>query len=361
VSALSDGEVLELHRVLVETPSVSGSEAGIATLVADFLGGRGQAVTRLGNSLLALSGSGPLLLLDSHLDTVPPGMGWSTEPFAATRVGDRVQGLGANDAKASVAAMTAAFLALSRDHLPITLGLALVASEETTSQGTRDVLEHLEGAGLPLRGAVFGEPTELDLAVAQKGLLVLELVARGSARHAGHPPCPGEESAVRLLARDLSALAEVDLRPDDPHLGRATLEPTLLRAGTARNVVPAEAVATVDGRTTPALAPADIVARLRAALASEVRVVSDRLGPRATPETSALLRAARLAHPGARQYGSPTLSDWALLPASTPAIKVGPGSSSRSHKPDEYVHEAEVLEGARFYARLCRAFAAEVA
>jgi acetylornithine deacetylase/succinyl-diaminopimelate desuccinylase-like protein len=176
-------------------------------------------------------------------------------------VGDRVQGLGANDAKASVAAMTAAFLALSRDPLPITLGLALVASEETTSQGTRDVLVHLEGAGVPVRGAVFGEPTELDLAVAQKGLLVLELVARGSARHAGHPPCPGEESAVRLLARDLSALAGVDLRPDDPHLGPATLEPTLVRAGTARNVVPAEAVATVDGRTTPALAPAEIVAR----------------------------------------------------------------------------------------------------
>jgi acetylornithine deacetylase len=92
-----------------------------------------------------------------------------------------------------------------------------------------------------------------------------------------------------------------------------------------------------------------------------VRVLSDRLGPRATPAGSALLRAARAARPEARQYGSPTLSDWALLPDATPAIKVGPGSSSRSHRPDEYVHEAEVLEGARFYARLARAFAAEAA
>jgi acetylornithine deacetylase len=92
-----------------------------------------------------------------------------------------------------------------------------------------------------------------------------------------------------------------------------------------------------------------------------VRVLSDRLGPRATPGASALLRAARAARPGAREYGSPTLSDWALLPEATPAIKVGPGSSSRSHRPDEYVHEAEVVEGARFYARLARAFAAEVA
>ena len=101
--------------------------------------------------------------------------------------------------------------------------------------------------------------------------------------------------------------------------------------------------------------------RLRTTLRSEVRVLSDRLGPRATPASSALLRAARAARPQAREYGSPTLSDWALLPEATPAIKVGPGSSSRSHRPDEYVHEKEVLEGVQFYVRLARAFAAEVA
>ncbi len=361
MSTLADREVLELHRLLVATPSLSGSEAEICSRMADYLTARGHAVTRLGNSLLALAGAGPLLLLDSHLDTVPPGPGWSTDPLTATVLDGKIHGLGANDAKASVAAMTAAFLALAEEGLPIAVGLALVACEETTAQGTEDVLAHLAGSGIPVAAAVFGEPTELDLAVAQKGLLVLELVARGASRHAGHPPTEGEESAVRRLARDLHALGELDLRPDDPHLGRATLEPTLVHAGTVRNVVPAEATATLDGRTTPALPPAEIVQRLRAALRSEVRVVSDRLGPRATPGTSALLRAARAARPQAREYGSPTLSDWALLPTSTPAVKVGPGSSSRSHRPDEFVHEAEVLEGARFYAHLARAFAAEVA
>jgi acetylornithine deacetylase len=358
VSALTESDVLALHRMLVSTPSVSGSEQEIADRMAGFLAERGLPVTRLGNSVLALHGSGPLLLLDSHLDTVPPGPGWSTAPFAATVIGDRVLGLGANDAKASVAAMTAAFLDAAGESLGITLGLALVASEETTAQGTQDVLEHLAREGHAVEAAVFGEPTELQLAVAQKGLLVLELVARGTTRHAGHPRARGETSAVRLLARDLRELDDVDLAPDDPRLGRATLEPTVVRAGAARNVVPSEATATVDGRTTPALPPEEIVTRLRAVLSSEVRVVSDRLGPRATPESCTLLRAARVARPGAREYGSPTLSDWALLPAATPALKVGPGSSARSHKPDEFVHEREVLEGAQFYARLVRAFAA---
>jgi acetylornithine deacetylase len=361
VSTLADRDLLDLHRLLVATPSLSGSETEIASRMADFLAARGHAVTRLGNSLLALAGAGPLLLLDSHLDTVPPGSGWSTEPYAATVIDGRIQGLGANDAKASVAAMTAAFLDLAEKRLPITVGLALVACEETSAQGTQDVLAHLAGMEMPVAAAVFGEPTELDLAVAQKGLLVLELVARGTSRHAGHPSAEGEESAVRRLARDLHLLAEVDLRPDHPALGQTTLEPTLVHAGTVRNVVPAEATATLDGRTTPALPPGEVVQRLRTTLRSEVRVLSDRLGPRATPGASALLRAARAARPGAREYGSPTLSDWALLPEATPAIKVGPGSSSRSHRPDEYVHEAEVVEGARFYARLARAFAAEVA
>jgi hypothetical protein len=124
-------------------------------------------------------------------------------------LGERVQGLGANDAKASVAAMTAAFLDAAGESLGITLGLALVASEETTAQGTQDVLAHLAREGHAVAAAVFGEPTELQLAVAQKGLLVLELVARGTTRHAGHPRTRGEASAVRMLARDLRELDDV--------------------------------------------------------------------------------------------------------------------------------------------------------
>lgn len=357
---LAAEELLELHARLIEIPSLSGEEGAIADFAAGFLTARGARVERIGHSLVATAGAGPLLLFDSHLDTVPPGPGWRREPFAATREAGRVYGLGANDAKASVAAMTAAFLELAPEPLGVTLALALVAEEETKSRGTRDVLDWLAVHGLAVAGAIFGEPTGLDLAVAQKGLVVLELTARGEAAHAAHARALGAANAARRLARDLVALEGLDLGPDHPQLGATTLEPTVVRAGSARNVVPAEASAILDVRATPLVAPETLVARVRAAVAGEVRVVSDRFAPRQTPAGSALLAAARAARPEARRYGSATLSDWALLPAGTPGIKVGPGRSERSHTPDEYVDESELLDGAQFYAALARAFARQL-
>lgn len=360
VRPLAEAELLALHRDLVATPSVSGEEGPLARWLAEFLAGRGARVERVGDSLLALAGAGPLLLFDSHLDTVPPAPGWTRDPFAASVEDGRVHGLGANDAKASVAAMTAAFLAVADGELPITLALALAAEEETTGRGTRALLEALAAAGRPVAAAVFGEPTGLDLAVAQKGLVVLELVAAGTAAHAAHARRLGAVNAARLLARDLMALGDLALDPEHPRLGATTVEPTVVRAGTARNVVPAEATAILDVRTTPALAPAVVIERVRAQAISEVRVLSDRFAPRETPP-GALLDAARAALPGASEYGSATLSDWALLPAEVPGIKLGPGASERSHTPDEWVLESEILDGARCYEALARAFAAALA
>ena len=360
VRPLTEGELLELHRDLVATPSVSGEEGPLASWLADFLAARGARPERLGDSLLVAAGTGPLLLLDSHLDTVPPGPDWTRDPFAATVVAGRVHGLGANDAKAAVAAMTAAFLALAAAPLPVTVALALVAAEETNGHGSRDVFEALAARGRLPAAAVFGEPTGLDLAVAQKGLLVLELVATGTAAHAAHARRLGAVNAARLLARDLMALGDLALGPEHPQLGATTLEPTVVRAGTARNVVPAEATAVLDVRTTPALAAAEVIARVRTKAVSEVRVLSDRFAPRATPP-GPLLDAARAARPGAREYGSATLSDWAQLPEGVPGIKLGPGASERSHTPDEWVLESEILAGARCYEALARAFAAAAA
>jgi acetylornithine deacetylase len=358
---LSAEEILALHTRLVETPSVSGEERAAADLAAEWLAPSGARLERIGDSLLALAGEGPLLLLDTHLDTVPPAPGWQRDPFVATRTGGRIYGLGANDAKASAAAMIAAFLECAPATAGITLGLALVAEEETKSRGTRDVLDRLAAHGFAIAGAVFGEPTGLDLAVAQKGLLVLELVARGQAVHAAHARALGAPNAARLLARDLVALEGLELGPDHPELGTTTLEPTVVRAGSARNVVPAEASAILDVRAVPGIAPETIAQKVRAAVVGEVRVLSDRFAPRQTAAESALLAAARAARPEARAYGSATLSDWALLPADVPGIKVGPGRSERSHTPDEFVFEQEVIDGAAFYADLARAFAAEVA
>jgi len=356
---LPDREILALHRAITAIPSVSGQEVALADFLGALLRRNGVAVTRLGPlgaSLLATVGEGPLVLFDTHLDTVPPAPGWTRDPWDVQAVDGRVHGLGANDAKASVAAMTAAFLAFREAALPFTLALALVEGEETRGTGTEAVLAELDRRGTPPTAAVVGEPTGLDLAVAQKGLLVLELVARGDACHAAHAAALGAANAARRLAHDLVALEGVDFGPPHPYLGAVTLEPTRLQAGTARNVVPGEAMAVLDVRTTPAVEPREVVERVRRAVTSEVRVLSDRLRPRETPAESPLVEAAREARPAARLFGSATLSDMVFLQG-IPALKCGPGRSERSHTPDEFVLESEVLEGARFYARLVRACA----
>jgi len=353
---LPEREILALHRGITAIRSVSGEEAGIAGFLGDLLRRNGVVVERIGNSLLATLGHGPLLLLDTHLDTVPPAAGWTREPWDVQSIDGRVYGLGANDAKASVAAMTAAFLAFREAELPFTLALALVEGEETRGTGTEAVLAELARRGTPPTAAVIGEPTGLDLAVAQKGLMVLELIARGDACHAAHAATLEATNAVRGLARDLVALERVDFGPPHPRLGPITLEPTTLRAGTARNVVPGEAAAVLDVRTTPALSRREIVERIERLVAGEVRVLSDRLVPRETAESAPLVEAARHARPQARICGSATLSDMVFMEG-IPAVKCGPGQSERSHTPDEYVLESEILEGARFYTRLVRAYA----
>jgi acetylornithine deacetylase len=352
---LPDREILALHRAITAIRSVSGEEAELAGFLGDLLRRNGVAVEGIGNSLLATVGRGPVLLLDTHLDTVPPAPGWTRDPWEVESVDGRVYGLGSNDAKASVAAMTAAFLAFREAALPFTLALALVEGEETKGIGTEAVLAELHRRGTPPAAAVVGEPTGLDLAVAQKGLMVLELVARGDACHAANAAALGAKNAVRRLARDLVALERVDFGPAHPRLGPVTLEPTQLRAGTARNVVPGEATALLDVRTTPALTPREVV-RISAVVEGEVRVLSERLRPRETAESDPLVEAAREARPEARLFGSATLSDMVFLEG-IPAVKCGPGRTERSHTPDEFVLESEILDGARFYTRLVRAFA----
>jgi acetylornithine deacetylase len=370
---LPEREVLALHQAITAIRSVSGEEGEVADFLEQWWLRRGVVPLRLGNSLLLLSpgpqtaAAGPeavaglpLLLLDTHLDTVPPVPGWSRDPWDSRPEGGKVYGLGANDAKAAVAGMIAAFAAFAEVELPFTLALALVEGEETRGTGTAAVLEELARHGCRPAAAVIGEPTGLDLAIAQKGLLVLELVARGDACHAAHAWQLGAANAARRLAHDLVALEAVDLGPPHERLGSVTVEPTQLRAGTARNVVPGEAIALLDVRTTPGLPAAEVVRRIRQAVSGEVRVLSDRLVPRETAAGAAVVEAARRVRPEARLYGSATLSDMVFM-ADVPAVKCGPGSSERSHTADEFVWESEVLAGARFYTRFIGSFAEEAA
>jgi acetylornithine deacetylase len=353
---LAPEEVLQLHQEIVSIPSLSGSEARLADWLEAWLRARGVTVERHGHSLIASCGAGPIVLLDTHLDTVPPAPGWTRDPFRPETEDGRVYGLGSNDAKASVAAMIAGFLAARERRLPFTVVLGLAEAEETKGTGTQAILAELGKRAEPIAAAIVGEPTNLDLAVAQKGLLVLELVARGEACHAAHAAELGARNAAVELARDLVAVAGLDLGGRHAMLGAPTLQPTVVRAGTARNVVPAEASAVLDVRTVPG-AHHELIDRVQRAVRGEIKVLSERLEPRETSPDEPIVRAALAARPGARVYGSATMSDLVFLHG-VAAIKCGPGRSERSHTPDEFVLEEEILQGAAFYSDVLESFAA---
>lgn len=350
----SSPDEAELLRELVATPSVSGGEAAAAHRAAEAARAFGLRVRVAPHGVVAEAGrpDGPSLALVSHLDTVPPGDGWTRAPFAAEIDDDRLYGRGASDAKASVAAMLAAAAdAHAAGRLRGRLLVILGFGEETRDSTMASAV----AACGRVDAAVVGEPTGLDFAVAQRGLMMVDLVARGTQGHAGHAREPGFRNALIELARDLTKLP--GLFDDRQHavLGRVTATPTMAEAGVGRNVTPPTARALLDVRSTPDWTHAEIADRLRASLDSEVVVVSERLVPCQTPAASRLLDAAERARPSGRRYGSPTCSDWVFL-AGLDVVKCGPGDTRLSHAPDEWVSLAEVREARRFYAALAEEY-----
>jgi len=356
---MNETELLALHRELVAIPSVSHQERALCDHLEAWLRARGVQVERVGDNLFAASapaGSG-YLCFNSHLDTVPASPRWTRPPHQVEVVNGRVYGLGSNDAKAAVAAMIAAFLRLrGRPDSPPVL-LALVCDEETGGKGAEVLLPYLRQRGIRIQAAIVGEPTGLDIVTSQKGLLLLELRAQGRACHAAHGRALGAPNALRILAQDLVALDAAELGPDHPTLGPVTIEPTMAHGGTARNTIPAEASCFLDVRTNPFPGQLEIASRLQSVVRGELKIVSDRLAPCEIPSDHALVLAARKARPQARLIGSRGVSDWVWFSGhEIPAVKAGPGETERSHTPDEYVLESEVLEGAVFYERTALAY-----
>jgi len=355
LASTSPAEV-ELLRELVATPSVSGHEEPVARLVEARARALGLAVRRDDASVtVEVAGGAPgrTLAFISHLDVVPPGEGWTRDPFAALIEGDRLYGRGSGDAKASVAAMVmaAADLAVrggpARGRLLVILGYC----EETrhTTMGTA-----VARAGT-IDAAVVGEPTNLDVAVAQRGLMMVDLVARGDQRHAAYATDGGGVNALAMLGRDLARLEGIFADRSHPVLGLTVATPTMIEGGISRNVTPPVARAVLDVRSTPAWTHEELAARLRERLECEVVVTSDRLVPCEAPQDSALAAAACAIRPAARRFGSPTCSDWVFV-RQVDAVKCGPGTSRRSHTADEYVDLPEVTDARAFYARLAEVY-----
>jgi acetylornithine deacetylase len=350
------GEI-NLLRELIAIPSVSGQETELAVFIEETVRRWGLEVLRTAHGVqVEVRGwaSGPTIALASHLDVVPPGAGWTRDPYTPVIEGTRLYGRGSGDAKASVAAMLyAAKDIVDSGGMDAGRLLVILGYGEETKNTTMGAA--VEAAG-EIDAAVIGEPTALDFAVAQRGLMMVDLLAQGDQRHAAY--ASGEDgftNAVQVLSRDLLKLDGLFASRTHPVLGRAMATPTMLEAGISRNITPPVARAVLDVRSTPDWTHEELAQELRTALTCDVIVTSRRLVPCETPPGSRLLAIASQLRPAATQFGSPTCSDWVFF-REIDAIKCGPGTSRRSHTADEYVDMPEVTAARGFYAELVRAY-----
>ena len=307
-----------------------------------------------GRNLTAMldGGDGPLLLLNSHTDTVPIGQGWTRDPLRADIENGKIYGRGSNDAKGCLIAMIlGAHKAFTSNAPKGKVLLAASCEEEVLGQGLEILLPTLPRPD----AAVVGEPTGLKAAVAQKGLLLLEIIAKGRSAHAAHG---GGVNAVEAAARDVLSLSKMAIDTEHPTLGKPTIHVTQISGGERHNVIPDLCKIVVDIRTTPSVSPEEIIALVKKTVEGEVTIRSNRLGSVETDPNHAIVQAALAANPSGRAYGSPTLSDWVFLKG-IPTVKAGPGDSKRSHTPDEYIEIAELEAGVDFYEKLIRSYFAK--
>lgn len=339
---------VELLRRMVATPSVTGDEQAVADLVTAQLSAWGLEPRRERCNVLCLnrhaSPDRPTLMLCAHLDTVPPNAGYTRDPYDAGTDPDRVWGLGSNDDGGSVVAMIGAFRRLyDRTDLPCNVLLALTCEEERSGPNGA---AHLwsDGCFGPYSPtlAIIGEPTGCLAATSERGLLVIDGEAHGVSGHAARDE---GINALYIALDDIAHLRHYDFDRVSPLMGRVRLTVTQMTCGTAHNVVPDTARFVVDIRPTEQYTNAEILDLLQRECRSTLTARNLLNRSSATHPDSPLLRAVEKL--GIATYSSPTTSDWVRTPCD--AIKLGPGESCRSHRPDEYILVSEIEQAISFY------------
>lgn len=342
-------DCLYLLMRLIETPSYSREEDKTATVIGEFLIERGVEVHRVGNNVIAYNAHfdehKPTLLLNSHHDTVKPNPGYTRDPFKATIEDEKLYGLGANDAGGCLVSLIATFL-YYHGQKDLSYNICLIASAEEEVSGRGGIEEAYKHVPI-CDFAIIGEPTLLNLAIAEKGLMVLDCVASGESGHAAR-----EEgvNAIYKAVRDIEWFRTFSFSKVSEFLGPVKMSVTMINAGSQHNVVPASCTFVVDVRTTDVYSNIEVLDIIRQYVHSEVTPRSTRLNPSTISVDHPIVVSGL--NLGKQVYGSPTMSDQALLPI--PSLKVGPGDSARSHSADEFIYLDEIKEGVRFYIDLLK-------
>lgn len=340
-------DCIRLLEQLIATPSLSRQEEATAELIATFLAEQGLEVQRAGHNVWVRHPHWkeglPVVLLNSHHDTVKPAASWQRNPHQPTWEGDQLFGLGSNDAGGPLISLIATFLSLKdRQDLPFNLLLAATAEEEISGAG--GIASILPNLG-PIACGIVGEPTLLDAAIAERGLIVVDGEAQGVSGHAAR-----EEgvNALYIATEDVDRLRKFQFPKVSKLMGPVKVSITQIEAGTQHNVVPDRCRFVMDIRVNEHYSNQEVVDQLQAICQSELKPRSLRLQSSGLAQDHPLMRAVEAC--GLSTYGSPTLSDQALM--SFPTVKIGPGDSARSHTADEYIRRTEIEAGVATYIRV---------
>ena len=339
-------EAVELLKRLIATPSVSREERAAADILADFIEKCGLPAKRIGNNILvheALAPEKPTLLLNAHIDTVKPVSTWTRDPFSPTVEDDRLYGLGANDCGGGLVSLLQVYRLLRGKNTPYNLVYLASCEEEVSGAGGFSLaLPELPKIDV----AIVGEPTGIQPAIAEKGLMVIDGVAYGKSGHAAR-----EEgiNAIYEALDDLVWLRDYRFKKKSILLGYTKMTVTVLNSGTQHNVVPDECHFVIDVRTNEYYQNEFLFAFLQKHMKKcELKARSFRLSSSHIPVGHPLVQ--KSIKMGMIPFGSPTLSDQALMPF--PSMKLGPGDSARSHTADEYICISEIEKAIETYCTL---------
>jgi acetylornithine deacetylase/succinyl-diaminopimelate desuccinylase-like protein len=342
-----DEIAITLLQQLVAIPSFSREEEGTALVLEQFFKQYDIPVERTGHNVWARNrhfrAGLPTILLNSHHDTVRPNSAYTRDPFKAEIVDGRLYGLGSNDAGGALVCLILTFMHFyDQKNLKFNLVIAATAEEEISgSEGIESIWKQLPAIDF----AIVGEPTLCQMAIAEKGLVVLDCTAYGKAGHAAR-----EEgvNAIYEAMKDIEWLRSYKFPKVSPTLGEIKMTTTVIQAGRQHNVVPAECQYTVDVRVTDQYSLEEVLAVIQKNVKAKVVPRSLRMRSSGVPADHPLVRAAEKLK--ITTYGSPTTSDQALIPV--PSVKIGPGDSARSHTADEFIYAAEIVKGIDTYIGL---------
>ena len=340
-------EAVGLLKSLISIPSVSRDEERAADCLQQYIELQGMEAGRLGNNVWCFSPGfdlgRPTLLLNSHIDTVKPVQGWRHDPFKPVlEANGKLYGLGSNDAGASVVSLLQVFLTLCRTAQQYNL-IFLASCEEEVSgaSGIESVLGQLP----PIGFAIVGEPTEMQPAIAEKGLMVLDVTAKGRSGHAARNE---GDNAIYKVLDDIAWFRDYQFERVSPLLGPVKMSVTMINAGTQHNVIPDRCTFVVDVRSNECYTNKEIYDEIVRNIQCEAKARSFRLSSSYAPANHPLVQ--RAVALGRVPFGSPTLSDQALM--SFPSLKMGPGKSARSHTADEFIFVREIEDAIGLYLAL---------